>query len=570
MNFDILEWKNPLLSQSSPRGPVSVSSRFDDFLGRCHDFTRLDLNEDSHASEAGMGTDPSLRPRRIVLIEEFPTLSNTWSSSLAAFRLSLHRYLALAASTSRSQTRGPDFNRIPPIVVVISEALLNFSSETLTVNRLLGPEVCNHPHTSVIDFNSIAPTFMHKALHGVLEKHSRRSKSFRFPRAAVVHSISKIGDIRSAITSLEFLCRRSEGIGEPKTRTRKASRKDRDSGALTPVEEETLKLVTHREASLGMFHAVGKIVYNKREDRDVAADADNLTPIHETLSHHYRPKVPQVSVNELVDATGTDIQTFVCALHENYAPSCNGPEFTECLDGCIEALSDSDALCSRRDWTRGSWAGIRTSVNGANAGIDVMRQQDISYQVATRGLLFSLPYPVKRQAKSEGRANDAHKMSFPASLRLSYDREELESHMGLWLKTVLHQATQSVSGPLEGLHKTAVRNSGNCSGPHPPIVTMISRSDMLLYQLPYMARMPQNKRCLPELRKLVELRGKNSENEALDGPIEFPSYSDSGAASGASNGIPSIPILRDGTSYEECTGLEEESLLLSDDDIVDD
>ncbi|PLB48576.1 Rad17-domain-containing protein, partial [Aspergillus steynii IBT 23096] len=579
LNFDILEWKNPLVSQSPSGRSVSVSSRFDEFLGRCHDFTGLDLSEDRAASQAGTGIDPHLRPRRIVLIEEFPTLSNTWSSSLAAFRLALHRYLAMAASMSKYHSRGPNHTGVPPIVVIISEALLNFSSETLTVNRLLGPEVCNHPRTTIIDFNSIAPTIMHKALQVVLEKQSHHSRNFRLPRAAMLHSISQIGDIRSAITSLEFLCRRSEGIGELIKGASRASKRPRDSRALTPMEKETLKLVTHREASLGIFHAVGKIIYNKREDKDIAADVDSLASAPHYFSRYDRLKVPQVSVNELVDATGTDIETFVCALHENYVPSCNGPSFTECLDGCIEALSDSDVLSYNRDWARGSWAGTRSGANRANAGTDVMRQQDISYQVATRGLLFSLPYPVKRQVKCDGRANEAHKLSFPASVRLSYGKEEVEGLLGLWLKNMLHQSAQATSGPLEGLHKTGIRNTGNCNSAHPPTMNMISRSDMLLYQLPYIARMPQNKKHLPELRKLVELHGIIPENEARDDQVEFPHHSHPIAASRASGGVSSILTLRDTTSHEGYNTLqpplsstyemEEESLLLSDDDIVD-
>jgi hypothetical protein len=34
----------------------------------------------------------------------------------------------------------------------------------MTVHRLLGPTIYNHPGTTILDFNSIAPTFMHKGL----------------------------------------------------------------------------------------------------------------------------------------------------------------------------------------------------------------------------------------------------------------------------------------------------------------------------------------------------------------------------------------------------------------------
>ena len=36
------------------------------------------------------------------------------------------------------------------------------------------------------------------------------------------------------------------------------------------MEEESLEMVTRREASLGIFHAVGKVVYNKRDEVHLA------------------------------------------------------------------------------------------------------------------------------------------------------------------------------------------------------------------------------------------------------------------------------------------------------------
>ena len=50
-----------------------------------------------------------------------------------------------------------------------------------------------------------------------------------------------------------------------------------------------------------------------------------------------------------MDETGTDIDTFIAALHENYLPSCEASSNEESLDalaGCIDGLSDSDLLQS--------------------------------------------------------------------------------------------------------------------------------------------------------------------------------------------------------------------------------
>ncbi|THC91064.1 hypothetical protein EYZ11_009471 [Aspergillus tanneri] len=170
-------------------------------------------------------------------------------------------------------------NPVSPIVLIVSETLLNSgpSSEALTVHRLLGPELYNHASTTVIDFNSIAPTFIYKALEHVLEKESHHSKRYKFPGAAVLRRISQSGDIRSAISSLEFLCVKGEGVKERKEIATRVRKKPRNVVTLTPKEEEYLKLISQRESSLGLFHAVGKIVYNKRENKDIADEADRFS-----------------------------------------------------------------------------------------------------------------------------------------------------------------------------------------------------------------------------------------------------------------------------------------------------
>lgn len=75
---------------------------------------------------------------------------------------------------------------------------------------------------------------------------------------------------------------------------------------------------------------MGKVVYNKRDDFKPQAqgpDTDALPQPPDHMPDHIRPRISQVSVDQLIDETGTDTSTFVAALHENYVLSCEGSHF---------------------------------------------------------------------------------------------------------------------------------------------------------------------------------------------------------------------------------------------------
>lgn len=562
LGYDIVEWRNPPVPELGSKDYVSSSAQFEEFLGRGDRFGGLDLED---ASGLKNDSDTPSRNRRVLLVEEFPTVLNRNSSSLAAFRTSLQRYLAAAADQSWGGWMHP------PIVMVVSETLLSSASsisDNLTVHRLLGPVLYNHPGTTIIDFNSIAATFMQKALRMILEKEARISKRARIPGPAVLNKIAEIGDIRSAISSLEFLCLKGDKTGTWGGSFTKKKTRD-DNTALTLMEQESLELISQRESSLGMFHAVGKIVYNKRLDPSLMpSDSTIPPPPPDHLVDHRRPKVSQVAVDELVDETGTDISTFICALHENYPPSCDGPGFTDSLNACIEALSDSDILGADRRSTRGARGGVGIGVATLNAGLDMLRQDEISFQVASRGLLFALPYPVKRRLSpgtgtgtGAGRPGDAHKMLYPSSLRLWRKTEEIDGLVDAWMKQMLdpssnpHIQIQRDSSTADGMSSvSAWRNlhfgptAREPGREDPTIVTMIRRHDALLYQLPYMAQIKQNE--AGQLRQITSIRGSRLDEVDEDELVSLQ---------------PSRPKVS-----SDVFGLEEEKLILSDDDIVDD
>ncbi|KAG0152734.1 hypothetical protein PDIDSM_2539 [Penicillium digitatum] len=567
MGYDIVEWKNPPASQFGAHDYQPMSAHFEEFLGRGDKFGGLDLE---NASEFDPQQDKKPRDHRILLIEEFPTVIGRASSTLTAFRASLQRYLAASAN---DHARGSYGMHHPPVVIIVSETLLGSASsisDNLTVHRLLGPTIYNHPGTTILDFNSIAPTFMHKALRSILDREAQNSRRVHIPGPGVIDSISDIGDIRSAISSLEFICLKGDDTGRWGGSVAK-TKKGRGEVRLTAMEKESLKMITQREASLGMFHAVGKIVYNKRMDPSlIEGDAEILPPPPEYLRHYARPKASQVLVNDLVDETGTDISTFISALHENYIPSCDGDNFTDCLNDCIDALSDGDILSADRRSGQGGRAGIGTGIASIGSGVDVLRQEEMSFQVAARGLLFALPHPVKRRVgpgTGRSRAGDAYKMFYPASLRLWREAEEIDGLIDSWMNRSLdpfrHQHLSRNGSDLKGVSswkslqvgRSASANSGK-KDTAPSVITMMPRHDLLLHQLPYLAAIRRQDPDCWQLDKITSIQAnENLRNDEMDDMEESPaqSWMKQPSRNASKSQLPE----------------EEEKLILSDDDIVD-
>lgn len=446
MGCDVLEWRNPVGTIASSDGFQSMAAQFEEFMGRGGKFGQLDLFSDDHGEIPSKAeVKPLDRRKQIILVEEFPNTFTRSSSALQSFRSAILQYLA-SNTPPLSLPHNPKaiIDPITPVVMIVSETLLtttSASADSFTAHRLLGPEILQHPGVGVIEFNAIAPTILAKALETVVQKESRKSGRKKTPGPQVLKKLGEVGDIRSAIGSLEFMCLRGDvDDWGGKVVFGKGKKTSKDT-SLTNMEEESLELITRREASLGIFHAVGKVVYNKREGKVL----DDVESLPHFISHHSRPKKSEVGINELIDETGTDTPTFIAALHENYILSCEAPpssfEFSSLdhVNGCIDALSDSDLLCPCWDGSLQS-SGFGGGITGT--GGDILRQDEMSFQIAVRGILFSLPHPVSRKAPAAagfrtGKTGDAHKMFYPTSLKLWRMKEEMESTLDLWVTRLM-------------------------------------------------------------------------------------------------------------------------------------
>ncbi len=539
MDFDICEWKNPTDSSFASEGYVSMSAQFEEFLGRSGKYTCLDLA--SHSSmDSLVSSQRERKKRKIILLEEFPSTFTSTSTALGSFRSSILNYLAANKSSTEtlSSRAGVAPDNVTPLVMVITEAVQSTASnDNLTAHRLLGPEILHHPSLSIIEFNPIAPTYLSKALDLVIQKEARQSGRRRIPGPSVLKMLSEVGDVRSAIASLEFLCLRGDNGddwgGTVAARNKRGAIKP---SVLTRMETESLEALTQREASLGIFHSAGKVVYNKRDPVSILV-GESIAQPPDHLSQHARPDVPQVSVDKLINETGTDHRTFIAALHENYVLSCEGATFTDSFNDCIDALSDSDLLCS--DWVgRSGSTGLRGGMGRSNhqgAALDTLRQDEICFHLAVRGLLFALPSPVTRRAPPSSASNngtkgarpDVYKMYYPASLRLSRQMEEVESLIDHWatqnrfaglaptsLVDPQHSeypgsaaaAAAAPSGIVAAWNSSMLETTAESSSRTGGINA--TKSELVLETLPYVAKIEKSKKSTSDLYHVVDYLGK--------------------------------------------------------------
>ncbi|KAI1819477.1 Rad17 cell cycle checkpoint protein-domain-containing protein [Xylaria intraflava] len=615
MRCKILEWQNPTASFSAPQGFQSASAQFEEFMGRGGKFSQLDTDQGDLTPETNEVRDGS---RKIVLIEEFPNTFARSSAALTSFRKAVLQYLAINTPSLSLFSTQTSKSPIMPVVMIISETLLtttSASADSFTVHRLLGPEIIRHPGTCIIEFNAIAPTLLAAALELIVQKEARKSGRRRTPGPLVLKKLGEIGDIRSAISSLQFLCLKGDAeadwgsqisFGKPK-------RSVKSTISLTPGEAETLQLVSQREASLGIFHAVGKVVYNKREEspRDPRSPEGRAELLPDHLTSYSRPRKSEVSVDNLIDETGTDTHTFISALHENYVLSCepmghsDPNSFLDYMGKCIDYLSESDLLCPSRDVFFGSRGASAFSFTGRDSASHVLRQEEIAFQVATRGLLFSLPSSVKRKATGSKRAGgDAFKMFYPTSLKLWREKEELEGLVDHWSSVLLggddsrYGITDGASAFRRPRNAVSSRPSGNqtsqqsntkqleqTAGQSAALLSLGSsaRREMLLDRLPYMAHIARRRGMagptvrLNEIDRVVSFSGiglatdedeVDLDDSTLTGARE--SWATDRPIEEASPRKKSFDLRRRSHSGVSVASTQVQNLVLSDDDIEDD
>lgn len=527
LGVEITEWKNPAGGEFVAEGSISAALQFGEFVGRAGRSGGLEFaqdgNEHPYANDRKETIANNSAARgQILLIEEFPNTFSRSSSTLQSFRSAIMQYLSMPASRGSKPT---------PLVMIVSETLLSTNTalaDSFTAHRLLGPELSNHSYLDTIEFNAVAHTYLIKALETVILKEARKSGRRKTPGPQVLKRLAESGDMRSAISSLEFLCLRGDDgdIWSSKVTFTK-QKKSKSDAPLTQFEEDALKLISNRESTLGIFHAVGKVVYNKR------IEAQSIPHPPPWFPQHRRNKVPENNVDELIDELGTDTSTFIAALHENYALSCSSSSQEETLDslaGCINNISDADLLSvDRFSYGTRAFSGSAT---------DSLRQDEMAFQIGVRGLWFNLPYPVHRSSLTGMNKRDGHQMFYPASLKLWRGREELEGLLNILTNklqsgellsnsNVRSEDTGTTVYGVESWKRNNTRQSESSDGRgDDPLVERAgsAKMEMLLERLPYVAKIISSKKVpskvIEQLHMVTHIRTSRTDTDEDDAELD--------------------------------------------------
>ncbi|KAH9308062.1 hypothetical protein KI387_035973 [Taxus chinensis] len=211
-------------------------------------------------------------------------------------------------------------------------------------------------------------------------------------------SESSGGDIRHAINSLQYICLSkasgtwdpggSECLALPNSKSRKQSQKKvvQSSTSLNSLKfTDKVKSRMGRDGILSLFHALGKVLHNKRETDEIADSGQSSVVIKENFVRYpLKMDMPEVVLSQAHAEAGT----FSAFLHENVLDFIN----EEAIDDAwmaLSYLSDSDCLLGARsshyrrtqallEWDEVDSAFIVESISGS---------------VMTRGVLFGNSHP---------------------------------------------------------------------------------------------------------------------------------------------------------------------------------
>ncbi|PWN53144.1 hypothetical protein IE53DRAFT_384368 [Violaceomyces palustris] len=328
LDFQLVEWLNQDPAASSSHvNQDSIMDRFRDFVASAARYPTLELARSNHHHHhpntskgvAGPTYSKSARThptnsRRVILIEDLPNIHH--GPTRDAFNSILEGFLSRPLPPPASGS-GPCSN--VPIVLVISETAPKEDDESwaaeggasggstwsqrrmaiLDVRTALDETVRRSHAFAEIRFNPIAPTILSKGLTRIVDLEfpaqasragkrgdpfdSGRDPHHSRPSPDIIATLAEDshGDIRSAINCLQFICGfadPSEGEdgrmqtmrgtkrgvqGEAKKEPTSGTKRRREASARKRMMK-MLSLTSRRETSLVLFHALGRVLYNKR------------------------------------------------------------------------------------------------------------------------------------------------------------------------------------------------------------------------------------------------------------------------------------------------------------------
>lgn len=235
-----------------------------------------------------------------------------------------------------------------PTVVIISDSEKGVAR---TAKFMFGAELLESPSVALIRVPKVTETMMKKRLRDVLQ---REGLSFSQDKLNGAVSLAR-GDIRAALNALQFCSSAERNPHASVGPSQRYAENSKRSKRMRRGEHRSFAVLNTvgQDASLGMYHAVSKILNNKRNEEGFS----------------------KYVAEDILEDARADPSSFLEFLHHNY------PDFFGDIDDVVNALgclSQADCLLPWRqdDMSRtGLW--------------------DCAASLATRGFLFHNLNPIR-------------------------------------------------------------------------------------------------------------------------------------------------------------------------------
>eukprot|EP01113_Clastostelium_recurvatum_P045965 TRINITY_DN7983_c0_g1_i3.p1 TRINITY_DN7983_c0_g1~~TRINITY_DN7983_c0_g1_i3.p1 ORF type:complete len:1159 (+),score=309.14 TRINITY_DN7983_c0_g1_i3:127-3477(+) len=402
LQYQVVEWINPTAEARRDVANHATEAYYD--LNKLDKFALwlrvTSMSQDLFATQE----------RKVILLEDLPILDK--KEERDQFQSMLRTFL--------KSTRFP-------MVLVLSDSFMGNSS----LGMLLSNDLRNVPFISQIKFNPVAPGLMTKALTAIA------SSSGHYVSTQVVREIEEQsgGDIRAAIHALQFYCirtlpqqtkpksskisstRSKSGTdvtnaidlddfedSSPPTSTSLSSSSLPSSGSMfraprpqshTFTKQSTLS--GSRDLSISVFHALGKVLHNKRNP-DTSAPNTPLPWYHRAPSQY----IPE----RILEQVHFDPARFSAFIHENVLDFVQ--DFDEIVP-CTYYLSESDLYsgtmelntsCMSQSLGNFSEVALNNSTNFSTNHHKYVALSPYITSLAIRGTMFANTQPLSGQRRS--------------------------------------------------------------------------------------------------------------------------------------------------------------------------
>ena len=252
-----------------------------------------------------------------------------------------------------------------PLVFIISESAT--SKKNGSVKQIFPPQVVDRLKITNINFNPVTTSSMVKVFTKIAKVESQKGvRKFQVPDKATLENLAESvgGDLRGGINALQFSCLNDtqDLKGAFETSSLIASSKGGKSGSKNVKKfsnRSELSKIGGKDKGLMMFHALGKILYSKRDD-DLESEG---LPKH--LQSHSR-RVLKSNPDEVIEKSTLSADAFNCFLHQNFPPFFTKIDEVQRLS---EYISISDMFMN--EWTTGGKISL-TEYGGSVAARAVM------------------------------------------------------------------------------------------------------------------------------------------------------------------------------------------------------